>query len=121
MYTEKKITGLGKSGEDFTAKWLRKNGCIVIKRNFSNRYGEIDIVAENGEYILFVEVKTRTKDAMVSGAEAVDGYKINRIRNLANDFLNKFYTEKSPRFDVAEVTYEEDTENFLMNYIENAF
>ncbi len=122
MYTEKKITGIGKSGEDFVADYLRDKDYIVIKQNFSNRYGEIDIIAESDDYILFVEVKTRKSDALVSGLDAVDRDKQNRIMNLANDFLSKFETQKSPRFDVAEVTYTDfDNPDFTLNYIESAF
>ncbi|MCQ2454835.1 MAG: YraN family protein [Clostridia bacterium] len=121
MYTDKKITGLGKKGEDFTAKYLRENGYIVIKQNFSNRYGEIDIIAENGDYIVFVEVKTRSKNALVSGVEAVDSYKMNRVYNLANDFLSKFMTDKPPRFDVADVVFDSTSDSFEINYIESAF
>ncbi len=121
MYTNKKITGLGKKGEDFTENYLRKNGYIVIKRNFSNRFGEIDIIAENEDYIVFVEVKTRSADAMVKGSEAVNNAKITRIRNFAADFLNKFETYKPPRFDVAEVTYDDFDDTFTINYMESAF
>ncbi len=119
MYYEKKVTGVGAFGEKFTADYLRKNGYIVIKKNFSNRFGEIDIIAENDDYIVFVEVKTRAKNSLVSGSESVDAAKINRVRNLANDFLSKFNTEKPPRFDFSEVTYEGDM--FSIDYIESAF
>ena len=121
MYTNKKISGIGKSGEEFTAEYLRKNGYIVIKQNFSNRFGEIDIIAENDEYIVFVEVKTRKYGAMVGGTEAVDAYKMSRIKNLSNDFLSKFETEKAPRFDVADVVYDDFDDKFSINYIESAF
>ena len=122
MYTEKKIKGIGKSGEDFVADYLRDKDYIVIKQNFSNRYGEIDIIAESDDYILFVEVKTRKSDALVSGLDAVGRDKQNRIINLANDFLSKFETQKPPRFDVAEVTYTDfDNPDFTLNYIESAF
>lgn len=121
MYIEKKVNGLGKSGEDYTADYLRNNGYIVIKQNFSNRFGEIDIIAENDEYIVFVEVKTRRLGAMVTGTQSIDRYKINRIRNLANDFLSKFSSAKPPRFDVADVIYDDTNNKFSVNYIESAF
>ena len=122
MYSKKVISGIGKSGEDFVAEYLRKNGSIVIKQNFSNRFGEIDIIAEDDNYIVFVEVKTRKANSLVAGAEAVDAMKINRIRNLASDFLNKFSADKPPRFDVAEVTYIDDSSpDFSLEYISDAF
>lgn len=122
MFTEKIIQGIGKKGEDFVCDYLRDNGFIVIKQNFSNRYGEIDIIAETDDYIVFIEVKTRKSDAMVSGIDSVDSGKIRRIRILANDFMNKFFTKKQPRFDVAEVTYNNETDpDFSLNYIVSAF
>lgn len=122
MYTNKIISGIGKIGEDYVANYLREKDYIVIKQNFSNKYGEIDIIAENDDYILFVEVKTRKDGALVSGLDAVDVNKRRRILNLANDFMSKFITRKNPRFDVAELTYS-DLENptFTINYIESAF
>ena len=122
MYTEKEITGIGRAGEDFVADYLRQKGLIVIKQNFSSPYGEIDIIAEDDDYIVFVEVKTRKENPLVKGVESIDRAKINRIFNLSNDFLAKFSSAKPPRFDVAEVTYK-DVENpeFEIEYIESAF
>ena len=50
------IGKIGKSGEDRTAAFLRKRGFAIIKRNYQCRFGEIDIIAEDREYIIFVEV-----------------------------------------------------------------
>ena len=49
------IGATGKSGEDRVATFLRKNGWSVIKRNYQCRFGEIDIIADNDEYIIFVD------------------------------------------------------------------
>ena len=62
---------IGTLGEDLTAAFLRRQGNIITRRNYTSRYGEIDIVAENREYILFVEVKTREKDSAISPQGAV--------------------------------------------------
>ena len=70
---------MGDKGEDLTAKYLRERGFIITKRNFHSRYGEIDIIAENAQYILFVEVKTRKNNAFVSGFSAVDIHKRRKI------------------------------------------
>lgn len=122
MYSIKEIKGIGKDGEDFVVDYLLSKGLIVIKQNFSSPYGEIDIIAEDENYIVFVEVKTRKADALVKGLESIDRSKIGRIRNLANDFLSKFSSDKPPRFDVAEVTYQNPTDpDFSIEYIESAF
>lgn len=117
------IKELGKKGEDVAVNFLRKQGYIIFKRNYHSRYGEIDIIAEKGERLLFVEVKTRPEDAMVSPAEAVDYQKQNKIRMTAKSFLSKTFIDYECRFDVAEVTaINVDGEYiFSINYIENAF
>ncbi|MBR4072709.1 MAG: YraN family protein, partial [Clostridia bacterium] len=95
---------LGALGEDLVAEYLRKQGFIIVKRNWKDRFGEIDVIAEDKKHIIFVEVKTRTEGALVSGAEAVDRRKAERIRKTALTFLSRFRMELTPRFDVGEVT-----------------
>lgn len=116
---------VGKAGEDFVAQYLRSKGYIIIKRNWrDSRFGELDIVAENNEYIVFVEVKTRQKNALISGVEAVDSAKQQRTKNAAQTFMRRLRTNLPCRIDVAEViiTDEKNQEfQFELNYIENAF
>ena len=118
------IGQVGIQGEKRVAAFLRKRGFNVIKRNFQCRYGEIDIIAENNEYILFVEVKTRKQNALISGMDAVDSHKQSRITLAAQDYITKTRCEKQPRFDVAEVTVfekEDSTVGYSLKYLENAF
>lgn len=114
----------GGTGERLTAEFLHKNGFSIIKRNYHCRYGEIDIIAENKEYIIFTEVKTRREDSLVSPAEAVDFRKQQRIILTAEDFLTKYETALQPRFDVAEVTVyskKDGSDGYKLHYIKNAF
>ena len=114
----------GKSGEDRVAAFLRSKGYKVIKRNYACRYGEIDIIAEIGEYIVFVEVKARKENSLVSGVSAVDYHKQKRIMLTAKDFIVKTECELQPRFDVAEVTVSKKADgsnSYRLNYIKNAF
>ncbi len=114
----------GMEGEKRVANFLRKNGFSIVKRNYHTRYGEIDIIAENEQFILFVEVKTRKSYSMVSGVEAVDSFKQRRIMLTANDYIVKTECEKQPRFDIAVVTVlerEDDTTGYKLKYIENAW
>lgn len=55
---------IGAWGEGIAADWLAERGCVVIARNVRTPYGEIDIIAQQGDVTLFVEVKTRTSDSM---------------------------------------------------------
>lgn len=114
----------GAEGEKRVANFLRKRGFAVVCRNFKSKYGEVDIIAENQKYILFVEVKTRRDNSLVSGVQAVDAFKQRRITLTANDYISKTDCQKQPRFDVAEVTVyekEDQTEGYKLSYIENAW
>lgn len=116
---------MGKAGEDFVSQYLKSKGYIILKRNWrDSRYGELDIVAENQECIAFVEVKTRQKNSLVSGLEAVDTGKQNRTKNASQTFMRRLRTNLPPRLDVAEVTVVSEKDGqfeFEINYIENAF
>lgn len=124
-YDVNKTALLGKAGEQFVADYLKSKGYIIIKRNWrDSRYGEIDIVAENNENIVFVEVKTRQSNALVSGIEAVDTRKQRRIKNASYMFMKRLRTTLPSRLDVAEVTLLSENDGkfeFQINYIENAF
>ncbi len=111
-------------GENMVARFLRKNGCTLIKRNFQTRFGEIDMIAETQEYILFVEVKIREEDTVVPIEEVVDARKRKRMLLAAERFLTLYHTELCPRFDVALVTAqpgEDGSETYRLRYIKNAF
>ncbi|NMA34763.1 MAG: YraN family protein [Clostridiaceae bacterium] len=97
---------VGKTGEQIAADFLAQNGYTILERNFrSGRYGEIDIIAEEGSCICFVEVKTRTSDLFGAPSEAVDRNKRHKIRSLAWIYLKqKRMGEREMRFDVVEVT-----------------
>ena len=113
----------GKKGEDLVADYLKKKGCIIFKRNYISRFGEIDIIAEKGNLIMFVEVKTRAAGAMVLPSEAVDSAKMQRLKLTAGEFASKLQTEFQFRFDVCEVTVikESNSYRYSLNYIKNAF
>lgn len=112
----------GSAGEEFTAKFLKRRGFTILKRNFSCKTGEIDIIAQNHKYIIFVEVKTRGSKSLCSPAEYVDFRKQQRIFKTASFYLSKFPVELQPRFDISEVYFDETSGGKpKINYIENAF
>ena len=120
------LGAVGKKGEDMVAQFLRRQGCAVVKRNYTCRFGEIDIIALRKNLLLFVEVKTRKKGALVSATEAVDSRKQRRIILSAQDYMSKTELDPQvqPRFDVAEVTVFEKSEGgfgYDLNYVTNAF
>ena len=62
----------GDIGEKFTERYLKKNGYKILERNYRQKCGEIDIIAQKGEYIIFTEVKTRAANFIARPYEAVD-------------------------------------------------
>ena len=111
---------LGDRGEGYTARYLQKHGYVIVERNWHSRYGEIDIIAESGEYLLFVEVKTRKADSMVPGELAVTKQKQQKLRLTAESYLLEYPTEKQPRFDVAVLTVNND-KLLSFTYYKSAF
>jgi putative endonuclease len=101
---------LGRAGESIACDFLVKNGFQIVKRNYTVRGGEIDIIAENEKYIIFVEVKTRTAGHSVEkygrGAAAVNSTKKEHFLFAVKSYMRAFPSEKKPRIDVIEITLE---------------
>lgn len=114
---------LGRWGESQVADWLRSKGFRLAAAGYRCRFGEIDLIAEKGGYICFVEVKLRRSDEFAKAREFVDRRKQERLRLTAEHYLTEHPTELQPRFDVAEVYAPQgiSTKNPQINYFENAF
>lgn len=114
---------LGQWGEELVAERLRQKGWTILSRNFRCRMGELDIVAENGVFLAFVEVKLRKSDQFGSACEAVTPSKQRKLRTAAQFYLIGHPTQLQPRFDVVEVYAPQGvhTEKPDIYYIENAF
>ena len=95
---------LGELGENLACDELRRRGYAILERRYRTRYGEIDIVARDGDVTVFVEVKTRTGTGFGDGAEAVTPWKQRRIAKMAVDFLARHRLNDRPcRVDVVAV------------------
>ena len=110
---------IGAAGEAAAADYLEKNGFTILSRNYHSTYGEIDLIAENGEYLVFAEVKTRKPDSLVSPLEAVTLAKQKKIIKTAFCYLSDCGISLQPRFDVIEVLTEPD--GLAVRQVENAF
>ena len=111
---------IGDLGESFAASYYEKTGYKVVCRNFTCHGGEIDVIAENEDTLIFVEVKTRKADSLTEPKQAVDKRKIHRLTVAANCFLAENESEKQIQFDVFEV-WQNNGKVFKFNRIENAF
>ena len=114
---------LGRWGEDRAAECLRKKGFQVTGANWKCRFGEIDLIAEDGVYLCFVEVKLRKSAAYGSAAASVDRHKQDRLRTAATLYLSRHPTDLQPRFDVMEIYAPRgiDTSQPELIHLENVF
>ena len=93
-------SAIGNLGEDEAVRILKKQGYIIIERNYTVRGGEIDIIARDGEYICFVEVKLRKSNNYGTPAEMITPYKKTRLIKAARLYaLKKGLTATPQRFD----------------------
>ncbi len=114
---------LGRWGEAQTADYLRRKGYRLLAAGWHCRFGEIDLIAENGQYICFTEVKLRKSADFAPARAFVDARKQGKLRTSAELYLSEHPTDLQPRFDVAEVYAPEGTatKQPKINYIEDAF
>jgi putative endonuclease len=96
---------LGKDGEDLACDELRRRGYAILARRYRTRGGELDIVARDGDTLVFVEVKARRSDEFGAPAEAVTWRKRRKLQAMALDFLTRGRLSEVPcRFDVVAIT-----------------
>ena len=95
---------LGERGEKFAARFLRRHGYKILVRRFKSRSGEIDIVCRHKDWLVFVEVKTRTTEQFGAPSEAVNREKQRHISKVALDYLRMLGNPQVRwRFDIVEV------------------
>ena len=112
---------LGQQGEELACRRLRQRGYAVLARRYRTRYGEIDIVARDGDTMVFVEVKTRKTASCGAPAEAVTPLKRRRLASMASDYLARHPPDaRGVRFDVVAIRVDGDG-NTQVDVIPNAF
>ena len=113
----------GKWGEGIALEHMIKKGYTLVTSGYRSRFGEIDLIMKNKEFLVFVEVKTRKNANFAFAREYVSKEKQKKLISTANLWLTKRPVKLQPRFDVIEV-YAKDgelTKNPEINHIENAF
>lgn len=112
---------LGDWGEEQAARYLESKGLRILERNYRCKLGEMDLIAYDGEYIIFIEVKTRTSNAYGFPMEAVGKRKQTKYIQMASAYIKeKGMYGKSFRFDVIEIMTKEQGKPSI-NHIPNAF
>lgn len=114
---------LGTWGEAQAADYLRKKHYSLVAQGYSCRFGEIDLIVRNRQYLVFVEVKLRKNADFARASEAVNRNKQDRIRMTASIYLSENPTRLQPRFDVIEVYAPEgmNTVHPEIRHMEDAF
>ena len=113
----------GAWGEALAAEFLRKKRYTIVAAGYHCRFGEIDLIAKDKKFLVFVEVKLRKSADFARAAEYVDRKKQDRIRTTASLYLSQNPTALQPRFDVIEIYAPEGTATVRpeINHMEDAF
>jgi putative endonuclease len=96
----------GKAGEDLAARYLEQRGLKILERNFRFEHGEIDLIAEEGEELVFIEVKARQSTAFGTPEDAVTEKKQEKVHAAAEGYLYTHDIDDRPcRFDIVAIEY----------------
>ena len=111
---------LGQKGEDLAARYLTEKGFQILERNWRHGRAELDIIAFDGETLVFVEVKTRSDDVFERPENAVNTRKRNLMIKAAIGYMHKSGHDKAIRFDVVSVILRGGKEAQI-DYFKDAF
>lgn len=118
MKRENKITG--KRGEDMALADLQKKGYQLLTRNFRNKFGEIDLIMEDGQTVVFVEVKTRVGEEFGLPEEEVTARKFAQVRRMGEVFLvEKGLWGRACRIDVVAIVLAHGGEVVRLDHYRN--
>ena len=123
IMARKGLPDRGQIGEQAVAEELIRKGYKILEQNWHSRYGEIDIIAEKGEILAFVEVKARNPRSKGTPAEAVTPAKRKKIIQTALLYIQETGSQLQPRFDIAEVCFRNSDQPEIaeIHMIEHAF
>ena len=111
----------GQEGEAEAERYLRRKGYRIVARNVRSSLGELDLVAEDGQTLVFIEVKARRSVEFGGAIHAVHRRKQQKLARLASQFLaQRHWMERSCRFDVL-LLQATDTAELRVEHIQNAF
>jgi putative endonuclease len=113
---------LGDQGERAAVRFLRKLGYRIVAKQYRNSFGEVDVIAQDKETIVFVEVKTRKSTLDGQPFEAVDRRKQDKITRTALAWLKKHQRlEHRARFDIVSIVWPDDGSDPQITHFQNAF
>ena len=120
LSSKNKQPSVGKIGEDLAAKFLEEKGYNIIERNYRFGHGELDIIAEKDNILIFIEVKTKKHDDFGDPINWIKRGKQLQMGRIARGYLyERNITDRDCRFDVVLVNWEHGL--WKIDHIENAF
>ncbi len=119
MTTEKQK--IGKLGEDIAVKYLEKHGYKILNRNYRKPLGEIDIIVQENQELVFVEVKTQNQEFEWRPEENITRHKKHQLSRIVATYLkaNKIPEDQNWRVDVLAITLDFKTKNASVEHIQN--
>lgn len=114
---------VGAWGEAVAAKYMQKKHYKLLATGYRCRFGEIDLIMCDRNFLVFVEVKLRKSSSFADAHEFVDSRKQNKLRTTASVYLSQYPTQLQPRFDVIEIYAPEGTATAkpVIRHMEDAF
>ncbi len=112
---------IGQNAEKVACRYLKNNGLKLLAKNYHSRFGEIDLIMQDDETLVFVEVRCRQANAQVSAAESVNFAKIQKIRKTAEHYLLGFEEMPNCRFDVIAMIHNGQDSDYNIDWIKDAF
>ena len=90
---------IGRLGETFAREYLRRNGYKIIEQNYRNRYGEIDLVVQKKDVLVFVEVRTKIGEQFGTPEETLNWKKLQKVKRNASSYVARSKWNKLYRVD----------------------
>lgn len=111
---------LGQKGERLAVDFLKKKGYLILETNWRFSRAEIDVIAKDGNILVFIEVKTRSDDAFGQPEEFVSSKKERLIMDAASVYMEEIGHDWEIRFDIIAILYKSD-KDIQIKHFEDAF
>lgn len=111
----------GYFGEKIAKDFFLRKGYLILKKNFTVRGGEIDLIAKKHDLIVFVEVKIRNQYDFGSGAESIHFFKRRSLKHAINTYLLRFHGSRDPpyRVDIVDIIYDKNNRRVKIEHFED--
>ena len=109
----------GKTGEQLALDYLLEKGYRLVEQNWRCKLGEIDLVMQDKDTLVFVEVKSRTSDQFGSPEEAITPHKLKRMEKLAQYYLLQKHSSQDWQIDLAAIMLDKNNKTGKINHLKN--